>query len=40
MREPIVPTAEDAAIAKETSHLLAAHLKHLSIRKKPMPLSP
>lgn len=30
MRETIVPTAEDAAIAKEASHLLAGHLKHLS----------
>lgn len=28
-REPIVPTAQEAAIAKEASRMLASHLRHL-----------
>ena len=28
-REPVVPTAQDSAIAKEASRMLATHLKHL-----------
>jgi excisionase family DNA binding protein len=28
-REPIVPTAEDAAIAREASRMLASHIDHL-----------
>lgn len=28
-REPVVPTAQEAAIAKEASRMLATHIKHL-----------